>query len=306
MKYHEVTRPDAPWNDPTEVDGEKCRADTVKPVDIRARFRRVPLLVGAAQTAKPILRYRAFRTQYVEFSQRATEDGRFTVPWDRRLPQLNEQASLTVEPHYFYHPVWAARVLAQTRPQRHVDVSSILHWASITSAFVPIEYYELRPPALAYLDGLTVHQGDVTCLPIESGTVPSLSCMHALEHIGLGRYGDPIDPRGDEAGAAELSRVLAPNGDLLFVVPIGQGDIQFNAHRNYTTALALGLFPDLELVEFTLIHENAGRMGPHVDSLSTGDRAFELAADQRHGCGCFWLRKPARPADVLSGMYSGT
>lgn len=33
--------------------------------------------------------------------------------------------------------------------------------------------------------------------PVEgmAGYCDSLSCLHALEHFGLGRYGDPIDPK---------------------------------------------------------------------------------------------------------------
>jgi hypothetical protein len=38
------------------------------------------------------------------------------------------------------------------------------------------------------------------------GYCDSLSCLHALEHFGLGRYGDPIDPRGHEKGITRWRR----------------------------------------------------------------------------------------------------
>ena len=51
------------------------------------------------------------------------------------------------------------------------------------------------------------------------------------EHIGLGRYGDPLDPLGTRKAAAELQRVLAPGGQLLFSLPVGRPRVEFNAHR---------------------------------------------------------------------------
>ncbi|NDC42314.1 MAG: DUF268 domain-containing protein, partial [Chitinophagia bacterium] len=56
-------------------------------------------------------------------------------------------------------------------------------------------------------------------LPFESDSIPSLSCMHTIEHVGLGRYGDQLDPQGDLKAIAELKRVVQPGGDLLFVTP---------------------------------------------------------------------------------------
>ena len=72
---------------------------------------------------------------------------------------------------------------------------------------------------------------DLANLPFEINSVQSLSCMHTVEHVGLGRYGDPIDPDGDLKAIKEIKRVLAVNGNLLFVVPIGKPKIVYNAHR---------------------------------------------------------------------------
>jgi len=110
--------------------------------------------------------------------------------------------------------------------------------------------------------------------------------MHTVEHVGLGRYGDQLDPDGDLKAIKELVRVLASGGNLFFVVPIGRKPkIMFNAHRIYTTEQILQYFPQLELKEFTLIPE-ASKDGGLVVNPSKN-----LLAKQKYGCGCFLFTK---------------
>lgn len=109
--------------------------------------------------------------------------------------------------------------------------------------------------------------------------------MHTVEHIGLGRYGDPIDYDGDLKAISELKRVLAIDGNLLFVVPIGKPIIKFNAHRIYSLKQVLSYFKELQLLEFSLIPDNA---------LETGiikNASEEICDQQVYACGCFWFKK---------------
>ena len=78
--------------------------------------------------------------------------------------------------------------------------------------------------------------------------------MHTLEHIGLGRYGDPIDPWGWVKGMEELQRVLAPGGRLYFSVPIGKERVEFNAHRIFDPLTIIKNFPGLELTDFAAVN----------------------------------------------------
>ncbi|WP_211226596.1 DUF268 domain-containing protein [Pedobacter glucosidilyticus] len=120
--------------------------------------------------------------------------------------------------HYVYHPAWATRIVKQINPQKHIDISSTLHFCSILSAFIPVDFYDYRP-AQIQLDHLKSLQADLMNLPFETDSVTSISCMHTIEHIGLGRYGDPLDYDGDIKAIKELKRVVAPGGNLLIVVP---------------------------------------------------------------------------------------
>jgi hypothetical protein len=231
-----------------------------------------------------------FAKDYITFAVRQKEinDHRFRISVFDIFPCLDEKSSTaSFDRHYIYHTAWAARVLSKTKPKCHIDISSNLFFCSIVSAFVPIEFYDYRPAQLS-LEGLKAGRGDVTSLPFSSDSVSSLSCMHVIEHIGLGRYGDPIDPSGDIKAVNELKRVLACDGDLLFVVPVGKPRIQYNAHRIYSFCQVMKMFSDLHLVEFSLIcDDDIG--GPIVS-----DATEAMANQQRYGCGLFWFRKISR------------
>jgi hypothetical protein len=122
-------------------------------------------------------------------------------------------------------------------------------------------------------------------LPMRSGSLPSISCMHVVEHIGLGRYGDPLDPAGDLKAIAELKRVLAPGGDLLFVTPVGRPRIVFNAHRIYAYQQIIEAFAGLSLRQFALVPDDM-RQDLLVDASPA------VADQQQYGCGCFWFQRP--------------
>jgi SAM-dependent methyltransferase len=202
--------------------------------------------------------------------------------WRDRYPMLEDRTGTThFDAHYTYHPAWAARIIAQTNPAVHIDIGSTLQFCALISAFVPVEFYDFRPAKLE-LSGLTSRRGDLTALPFADESVMSLSCMHVVEHVGLGRYGDPLDPSGDIKAMAELRRVVAPGGSLLFVAPVGRARICYNAHRIYSYESVLSQFEGMQLQQFGLIDDQ--------DQFTLGARA-EDANFQTYGCGCWWFKK---------------
>jgi len=216
---------------------------------------------------------------------RKIDDKRFQPSLKSIYPCLRDKTLATsFDRHYIFHTAWAARVLAKTNPKCHVDISSSLYFCSIVSSFVPVNFYDYRP-AILDLSGLTSNHADLSALPFANESIQSLSCMHVIEHIGLGRYGDPLNPVGDLGAASELSRVLAVGGHLLIVVPLGKPNIYFNAHRVYSYDQVKAMFSNLLLMEFSLIPDDPRDGGIITDA--TPEQSFQ----QNYGCGLFWFSK---------------
>jgi len=228
-----------------------------------------------------------FAPQFLLFKRGGKQGVRFNLNWREIKACLGDATATTgFDRHYVFHVSWAARVLARTKPKEHVDISSSLYFAGCVSAFLPIHFLDYRPAKLK-LSNLQEQAGDICNLPFPGDSVLSLSSMHVVEHIGLGRYGDPLNYDGDLAACNELKRVLAPGGQLLFVVPVGaKSIIMFNAHRIYTYSQVIGMFEGLEVEEFSLIPEDP------ADGGLVKWPSEELLSKQKYGCGCFLLRKP--------------
>lgn len=235
--------------------------------------------VFAWQTPAFIRDYRRFNSLQSKCSTQ-----RFSLKLLDIYPCLTDKtANTSFDAHYLYHIAWATRKVAKIKPEKHIDFSSHLYFSSMLSAFVNTEFYDYRPANIT-LSGLLCSQADLVKLPLKDNSVLSASCMHVVEHIGLGRYGDPIDPSGDIKAINELRRIMAPEGDLLFVVPTGQPKVMFNGHRIYSYDQILSYFPEFDLLEFSMV----------PDDFSCGVITSPSAAfrdSQTYACGMFWFRK---------------
>lgn len=186
--------------------------------------------------------------------------------------------------HYFYQDLWAARKIEQRRPPRHVDVGSRIDgFIAHLLTFMPVEVVDVRPMRSA-VEGLHFVQSDATEMSgFEAGSLVSLSCLHAAEHFGLGRYGDPVSPGAPFRLMASLQRVLAPGGHLYFSVPVGVERLEFNAHRIFAPQTVLDGFPGLTLESFS-----------YVDDQGAFHQAAQIheADGSRLACGLFEFTKP--------------
>lgn len=213
------------------------------------------------------------------------KDKRFSLNFFDFYPQIKDKTLKTgFDRHYVYHTAWAIRKVRDFKPEKHVDISSTLYFCGALSAYTPVEFYDYRPAELKLSD-LQSRHADLTKLPFQDNSVYSLSCMHTIEHIGLGRYGDPIDALGDIKACNELSRVLKPNGQLIFVTPVGVPKIEFNAHRIYSFEQVVDLFPNLQLKEFSIVTDTV-EQGDLIENVDP-----KIVKTQKYACGLFTFTK---------------
>ena len=150
------------------------------------------------------------------------------------LPCLSDwhEEGGTTQTEYFLQDLHVARAVHQANPQRHVDIGSRIDgFVAHLASFRDVEVFDIRPVTSA-IEGVVFRQADLMNPP-ESlvDYCDSLSCLHALEHFGLGRYGDPINPQGYVAGFENMVKILQPLGTFYLAVPVGQERVELNAHR---------------------------------------------------------------------------
>jgi SAM-dependent methyltransferase len=212
-------------------------------------------------------------------------DGRFPLTLRDLEPVLTDFAAEagTARGHYFHQDLWAARRIFARRPRQHVDVGSRIDgFVAHVLTFMPVTVVDIR--ALdSTVEGLTFVRGDMCRLDaFGSGSVESVSCLHAVEHVGLGRYGDPVDPRGWHAALRELARILAPGGRLYLGTPVGRERLCFNSQRVFSPATIIDTVPDLALVGFSAVDD---------DDRFVANAAPADFAGARNACGLFEFTK---------------
>lgn len=161
-----------------------------------------------------------------------------------------------LDEEYFLQDIWAAKKILKNNPQNHYDVGSRLD-GFISHLLVfrdEVTLIDIRPLEQT-IYGINFIEADATnMLGIKDNSIESLSSLSAVEHFGLGRYGDPIDPEGSFKAMKAFQRVIEPNGKLYFAVPVGSEDVLcFNAHRIFNPLNIIEQFDKMKLVEFSYI-----------------------------------------------------
>lgn len=232
--------------------------------------------------ALSILRLPRYFFDYIIYHRHTKELMRF---WDS-YPCLADRTSETsFDPHYFYQACWLSRNLARLKPEEHVDIGSHVQMVGVLSGFIKMVFYDYRPLQVDIV-GLECRQGNLVELPLPSGSVSSLSCLHVIEHVGLGRYGDSLNPNGSIRASNELTRVLKPGGWLFVSVPVGRERVCFNAHRIFSPQRVLNMFGGLDMVSFSFVDD----LGSYFENYSLED-----AAKCNYGCGMFVFKKEDQP-----------
>ena len=202
------------------------------------------------------------------------------------LKEYREQSG-SAQGHYFHQDLLVASLIAKTQPIRHIDVGSRVDgFVAHVASFRKIDIVDIRPlqikehPQISYLQADLMK--DSESLPIAD----SVSCLHAIEHFGLGRYGDPIDPIGHHKGFLNLSKMVVEGGVLYISFPIAnQNEVHFNAHR---------VFHPQDILHWPGFQEFTLERFDYVDDEGALHQAVNLFKDSikvSYGCGIYTLRK---------------
>jgi len=191
--------------------------------------------------------------------------------------------------HYFWQDLYVAQQISLANPEKHFDIgSSISSFVAHVASFRKIHIFDIRPLDISnkniefiQMDIMDSNKTKVYC------NLESLSCLHTLEHFGLGRYGDPINYYGHEIGFRNMTNMLKEGGKFYLSVPIGNQCIEFHAHRIFSVQYLLDLIQEHFIIEkFSYINDK---------NIFFEDVDYNLGIKNnfkcRFGCGIFILVK---------------
>jgi SAM-dependent methyltransferase len=191
--------------------------------------------------------------------------------------------------HYFHQDLLVASFIHARNPTRHIDIGSRIDgFVAHVASFRKIEVMDIRAldnighPNISFFEADLMNEA---CS--QSAITDSVSCLHAIEHFGLGRYGDPLDPDGHRQGFNNIIRMLKPGGTLYISFPIGRSnEVHFNAHRVFHPRDIFTWAADrncLRLERFDFV-DDEGSLHREVDV-----RTVDL--DVAYGCGIYTFEK---------------
>jgi hypothetical protein len=154
-------------------------------------------------------------------------------------PSLQDrfEESGAINSEYFWQDLMVAKWIFESSPIKHVDVGSRIDgFVAHVASYRQVEVIDVRPinsniPNVLFKQG---NMMDLDFLSNENGFgedyCDSLSCLHTIEHFGLGRYGDPIDPEGYVKGIINMASLIKKGGVFYLSTPIGKERVEFNSN----------------------------------------------------------------------------
>lgn len=155
--------------------------------------------------------------------------------------------------NYFWQDLWAARLVTKSGVKQHFDIGSRLDGfiAHLLASGIDVTMIDVRKFP-EEVEGLHTIVDDATSLrQIPDNSIESFSALCSLEHFGLGRYGDSIDPEACFKCFDNIQRKLKVGGKLYISLPIGKERLEFNAHRVFYPSTVIDCFDSLTLEEFS-------------------------------------------------------
>ena len=226
---------------------------------------------------------------YKKLRQQQGENTDFPVT--KSFPMLGDRFAKSgiMSGHYFHQDIYVARRIFEKNPARHIDIGSRTDgFVAHLAVFREVEIVDIRVQE-SKTKNITFRQADLMQLPEDMiNAYPSLSSLHAIEHFGLGRYGDPINYFGHIKAIDNITEMLQNGGVFYFSVPIGPRRIDFNAHRVFSIQYIMNLFSvKYELIRFSYIND----IGDFFEDVKLTDEFIANNGGCHYGCGIFEWKK---------------
>ncbi len=251
-------------------------------------------LILGIDLRKTILALRAlplYVKDYLFFKSQKSESRKF-FPIIELNPCLEDKynESGTAKGHYFYQDLLVAQRIFLNNPEKHLDIGSRIDgFVAHVASFRKVEVMDIRPLKNTVKNVSFIQADLMSSIGNERlEYTDSLSCLHAIEHFGLGRYGDPIKFDGFLLGLGNIYKILKTNGKLYLSVPIGPQRIEFNAHRVFSVEFLLKYFEDKFRIDYFSYVDDDGELFEKME-LKSGQITNNFGC--YYGCGIFEMTK---------------
>lgn len=202
------------------------------------------------------------------------------------ITDFKEQGGIN-KGHYFHQDLLVAQKIFNKKPKKHLDIGSRMDgFVTHVASYRKLDVMDIRRVE-SNIKNVNFVQGDLTLIGKGFEKYDSISCLHTLEHIGLGRYGDMVNPKAHLLAIKNLKKMLLKNGTLYVSMPISRKErTEFNAHRIFKIKTILEFFKDLRLISFHYV-DDAGNL--HEEDISNIDLKSDY--NLNFGCGIFEFKK---------------
>jgi SAM-dependent methyltransferase len=230
-----------------------------------------------------------YKADYIQFVKIIGDNTDF--PITPNYPCLNDKDvdSGVAKGAYFHQDMFVAKQIYINTPKKHVDIGSRIDgFIAHVAVFRPVEIFDIRSLD-SKVENISFIQADLMSADFSYiNYCDSISSLHALEHFGLGRYGDQLDPIGHLKGFENITKMLKQGGTFYFSVPMGVQRIEFNAHRIFNLHYLLNwVSKDFTIVSFSYIND----LGDFYENIELTEQAISSTFNCNHGCAVFVLSK---------------
>lgn len=224
--------------------------------------KRIRQVLGEINYTKYAIEYGEWKNTFIEDDMKKysslNKRNEFSIDEKRLYPIISDKYSTNSGfDDYFWMDLWAAKHIISSGIKEHYDIGSSVCGliAHLLAAGITVNAIDVRP-FLGECENLHTITDDATMLnQFEDNSILSLSAMCSLEHFGLGRYGDPIDPEACFKCFEQIQKKLKTGGKLFISLPVGIDGVAFNAHRIFCASTVLSCFDRMKLMEYSIIRD---------------------------------------------------